>query len=173
MELENLVRKAKSGDRDAFLELMMQHKEYLYRMAFLYTKNQDMACDVVQECVIKSMESIGKLKKPEYFKSWMTRILINCAMTELKKNKKYVQEPEWESGEWTEEEETVSREEKMDLYRAIDLLGYPYKAIIIQKYFFDYRLSEIASLLQMPLGTVKVYHSRAKKKLRIYLEAGQ
>ena len=54
MELEFLVRRARRGDKDAFLELIMLHKEYLYRTAFLYTKNQDMAYDVVQECIIKS-----------------------------------------------------------------------------------------------------------------------
>ena len=90
MELEILVRKAKRGDKDAFLELMLSHKEYLYRTAYLYTRNQELACDAVQECIIKSMESIDKLKKPEFFKSWITRILINCALGELRKNKKYV-----------------------------------------------------------------------------------
>ena len=68
MELEILVRKAKRGDKDAFLELMLSHKEYLYRTAYLYTRNQELACDAVQECIIKSMESIDKLKKPEFFK---------------------------------------------------------------------------------------------------------
>lgn len=171
MELEVLVRKAKRGDKDAFLELMLLHKEYMYRTAFLYTKNQDLACDVVQECIIKSMVSIGGLKKPEYFKSWMTRILINCALSELRKNKRYTPEPEWESEEWAAGEEAVSREEKMDLYHAIDRLEYPYNIIIIQKYFFDYQLNEIAALLQMPLGTVKAYHAKAKEKLKAYLEA--
>ena len=170
MELEILVRKAKRGDKDAFLELMLIHKEYLYRTAYLYTRNQELACDAVQECIIKSMESIDKLKKPEFFKSWITRILINCALGELRKNKKYVQEPEWDTAERAAEE-TLSREEKMDLYQAIDRLDYPYKVIIIQKYFFDYKLQEIAALLDMPLGTVKVYHSRAKETLKNYLAA--
>lgn len=170
MELEILVRRAKRGDQDAFLELMLDCKEYLYRTAFLYTRNQDMACDAVQECIIKSMESIDKLRKPEFFRSWITRILINCALGELRKNKKYAGEPEWDGTEMAAES-TLSQEEKMDLYQAIDRLGYPYKVIIIQKYFFDYKLQEIASLLRMPLGTVKVYHARAKKQLKNYLEA--
>lgn len=60
---------------------------------------------------------------------------------------------------------------KEDLYRAIDRLDYPYKVIIIQKYFFDCKLNDIAELLEMPLGTVKVYHARAKEKLKRYLES--
>ena len=94
MQTEILVRKAKKGDKDAFLELMLMQKEYLYKTAFLYTGNREMALDAVQECTIASMKSIGKLKKPEGFKSWITRILINCALGELRKNNRYVQEPE-------------------------------------------------------------------------------
>lgn len=69
MELEILVRKAKHGDKDAFLELMLSHKEYLYRTAYLYTRNQELACDAVQECIIKSMESIDKLKNRSFSKA--------------------------------------------------------------------------------------------------------
>lgn len=171
MQTEILVRKAKKGDKDAFLELMLMQKEYLYKTAFLYTGNREMALDAVQECTIASMKSIGKLKKPECFKSWITRILINCALGELRKNNRYVQEPEEDAWKDTAQEESdgVSTEEKMDLYQAIEQLVHPYKEIIIQKYFFDYKLEEIAELLRMPLGTVKVYHARAKKMMKKYL----
>ena len=77
-----------------------------------------------------------------------------------------------ESEEWAQEEAPVSVEEKMDLYRAIDHLDYPYKVIIIQKYFFDCKLNDIAELLEMPLGTVKVYHARAKRKAEAVSESG-
>ena len=82
----------------------------------------------------------------------MTRILINCALAELRRNRRYAEEPEWESEEWAQEEAPVSAEEKMDLYRAIDHLDYPYKVIIIQKYFFDCKLNDIAELLEIAVG---------------------
>lgn len=171
MQTEILVRKAQKGDKDAFLELMLMQKEYLYKMAFLYTGNREMALDAVQECTIAGMKSIGKLKRVECFKSWLTRILINCALGEMRKNKRYVQETEEDAWKDTAQEESggVSAEEKLDLYQAIERLGHPYKEIIIQKYFFDYKLEEIADILGMPLGTVKVYHARAKKKMKNYL----
>lgn len=175
MELENLVIKAKQGSKDAFLELMLMHKEYLYRTAFLYTRDRDTARDVVQECIVKSMEAIDGLRKPEFFKTWLTRILINCARSALRQSKKtpVANDPdEWDPDERAGDPDAVSREEKLDLYRAIGRLDYPLKVIIIQKYFFDYRLQEIAGLLHMPLGTVKAYHSKAKKMLKMYLEDG-
>lgn len=75
--MERLARKAIRGNCDAYGQLIHACQNYLYRIAFLYTKNEDDALDVVQDCILKAYESIGKLRKPEYFKTWITRILIN------------------------------------------------------------------------------------------------
>ena len=100
----------------------------------------------------------------------MTRILINCAKQEWRKRDRYdlAEKPELPEEEvmW----ETVSREEKLDLYDAIESLSFPYKAIIIQHYFAGNKLKEIAELLNMPPGTVKAYHARAKSRLKEILE---
>lgn len=79
----------------------------------------------------------------------MIRILINCAQQEWRKRDRYdlAEEPEFpeEKVMW----ETVSREEKLDLYDAIESLSFPYKAIIIQHYFAGNKLKEIAELLNV------------------------
>ena len=69
-----------------------------------------------------------------------------------------------------EDNTALSSEEKMDLYHAIDYLKFPYKEIIVQHYFACNKLTEIAEILDMPIGTVKAYHSKAKAKLREMLE---
>jgi RNA polymerase sigma-70 factor (ECF subfamily) len=71
---------------------------------------------------------------------------------------------------WCEENIELSTEEKLDLYHAIDHLKFPYKEIIIQHYFACNKLTEIAEMLDMPIGTVKAYHSKAKAKLREMME---
>ncbi|MBQ7780846.1 MAG: sigma-70 family RNA polymerase sigma factor [Lachnospiraceae bacterium] len=163
-----LVKAAKRGKISAFETLFLQEKEYLYRTAFLYMKNESDALDLVQECILQCMLSIGKLRNPEYFRTWMTRILINCARQEWKKKGRFVQAEAEE--EQAVSEKVISREEQMDLYHAIDNLAYPYNVIIIQKYFAGMKLDEIAQMLEMPIGTVKVYHARAKSRLREFLE---
>lgn len=168
-EMIYLVERARRGEKDAFAQLFLSEKEYLYKTAFLYTRSQEDALDLVQECILQCMLSIKKLKFPEYYRTWMTRILINCARKEWQKNKHYVQEEDGQD-QIPAQEDDVTREEKMDLYQAIDTLPFLYRCIVVEKYFAGAKLEEIAQMLDMPLGTVKVYHGRAKKQLRELLK---
>ena len=68
------------------------------------------------------------------------------------------------------EEESISIEERMDLYQAIDFLSEKYKNIIILKYFNGLKISEIAYAMDIPEGSVKAYLYRAKTELRHLLE---
>ena len=162
-----LVKQAKNGDKSAFEQLFLLEKEYLYKCAFLYTKNREDALDLVQNCILKCMVSIRELREPKYFRTWMTKIMINCFNNESVKKRKYVLQ---EKEVWKEENTALSAEEKMDLYHAIDHLKFPYKEIIVQHYFASNKLTEIAEMLDMPIGTVKAYHSKAKAKLREMME---
>jgi len=162
-----LVKQAQKGDKKAFEELFLLEKEYLYKCAFLYTKNRENAFDLVQNCIVKCMVSIKELKEPRYFRTWMTKIMINCFNTEIVKQNRYILQDE---EVWYEDKTELSTEEKMDLYQAIDHLKFPYREIIIQHYFACNKLSEIAEMLDMPIGTVKAYHSKAKGALRKMLE---
>lgn len=166
-----LIKLAQKGKKDAMETLFLMEKEYLYKTAFLYMKNKEDALDLVQESILHCIISIKKLKNPEYFRTWMTRILINCAKQEWRKRGRYdvMEETELIQLENLPQEET-SREEKLDLYDAIDGLSFPYKAIIIQYYFVGNSLKDIAKMLDMPAGTVKAYHARAKSKLKNILE---
>lgn len=162
-----LVKQAKNGDKSAFEQLFLLEKEYLYKCAFLYTKNREDALDLVQNCIVKCMVSIRELREPKYFRTWMTKIMINCFNTESAKKRKFVLQ---EEEVWKEENTALSAEEKMDLYHAIDHLKFPYKEIIVQHYFASNKLTEIAEMLDMPIGTVKAYHSKAKARLREMME---
>ena len=83
-----LIRKAKKGDTKAYGELIQLHKDYFYRNAFCYVKNVDLAGDVFQEAVTIGMLSIKDLKNPNYFRTWMTRIIYNCANEMFRKAEK-------------------------------------------------------------------------------------
>lgn len=162
-----LVERAVKGNTDAFGELIAQHQTYLYKLAFMYTKNEQDALDSVQECAMRAMISMDKLREPEYFKTWITRILINCIYQANGKNKKHAVFEEYKEAAC---DEMLSIEERTDLYDAIDLLPPVYKTVIILKYFQGMKIKEISAVMDIPVGSVKGYLSRAKSVLRDLLK---
>lgn len=166
MNLEEKVKKAQKGDDNAFYELISEKKEVLYKLAYTYVKNKEDALDIIQETVYKAYMSIGKLKEAKFFNTYITRILINCALDLIKKNKNLVYtEPLSENNVST----PLVMEKNLDLHDAVDKLNEKYKTIIILKYFQGFTLSEISEILQYPIGTVKTNLHKALKELRIQL----
>lgn len=167
----SLVRRAIRGDDGAFGELMEHYKVYLYKVAYCHCKNQENALDAVQECVTAAYLHIRKVHSPQYFRTWLTRILINVIQKEQKKAALRAEVPYEENWE-TKDQEGMMPEERMDLYHAIDELPQKYRSIIILKYFNDFKISEISQVMEMPEGTVKSFLNRARKMLREKLEGG-
>ncbi|MCM1124667.1 MAG: sigma-70 family RNA polymerase sigma factor [Eubacterium sp.] len=162
-----LVEKAAKGNKEAFGELIIMHQEYLYKLAYLYTKNEQDALDAVQECAMRAMISMDKLREPQYFKTWITRILINSI---YKAQKKCRHDSPFEAYHEAMSEQPLSIEEKTDLYDAIDLLPTTYKTVVILQYFEGMKLKDIAQVMNVPEGSVKAYLFRAREMLRNRLE---
>lgn len=163
-----LVKKAVKGSKSAYGELIAEYQVYLYKTAFLYVKNEADSLDAVQECVTRGLLAIGKLKEPQYFKTWITRILLNCIWQDKKQTQTVSLDEYREKGV-----ENYLIEEKVDLYDAIDSLKEQYKTVVILFYFQELKIREIARIMNIPEGSVKVYLYRAKKQLRRQLEGGQ
>ena len=162
-----LVKKAIHGNVNAYGTLITRCQDYLYRIAFLYVKNEDLALDAVGECILQGFQSIHTLKKPEYFKTWLTRILIRCAVDLFRQ---MMPVAPMDTIQAAAPESSISSEEKWDLYDAIDVLPEKYRTVIILKYFSDMTVSEIAYAMNIPEGSVKAYLSRARKELRACLK---
>ena len=162
-----LVEKAAKGNREAFGELIIMHQEYLYKLAYMYTKNEQDALDAVQECAMRAMISMDKLREPQYFKTWITRILINSI---YRAQQKYRNSSPFEDYNEAAPEQTLSIEEKTDLYDAIDLLPPVYKTVVILQYFQGIKIKDIAEVMGIPTGSVKAYLHRAREVLKRQLE---
>lgn len=157
-----LVKKAVAGNHNAFIEAMKLYNTYLYRTAYLYVKDEHMAQEILQECAYKAFLSIKKLREPRYFKTWITKILINVALAYIKKN---TNEVYLENDSVLYEPQGVSVEEKIDLYNSIDSLRDNYKTAIVLRYFNDMSLENISIIMDIPENTVKTYLRRAKESL--------
>lgn len=159
----SLVKKAMRGNPQAFGDLVRQEQEYLYRMAFLYTRQEEDALDAVQEAILKAYKSLKTLRDPEYFRTWLTRIVINTATDLCRKRRP---DSPLEEADLPFSGEAVGIEDRMDLYAALERLPENYRDVIKLKYFDGLTIREIAHVTGMPEGTVSSNLSRAVKLLR-------
>ncbi|EHK2356784.1 sigma-70 family RNA polymerase sigma factor [Clostridium perfringens] len=165
-----LIKESMKGNKESFGILIKNNKEYLYKMAFLYAKDEQDALEVIHETVYRAFLNIEKLKKAKFFNTWITRILINVSIDFLKKKGK--NEMLDESTPIIKEKCEISTEEKLDLYNAIDLLNDNYKTVIIMMYFNDMKIKDISKVMETPENTVKTYLRRAKQALGEILKEG-
>ncbi len=165
-----LIKESMKGNKESFGILIKNNKESLYKMAFLYVKDEQDALEVIHETVYRAFLNIEKLKKAKFFNTWITRILINVSIDFLKKKGK--NEMLDESTPIRKEKCEISTEEKLDLYNAIDLLNDNYKTVIIMMYFNDMKIKDIAKVMEIPENTVKTYLRRAKQALGEVLKEG-
>ena len=88
--IQKLIKKAKRGNKTAFMQCIESYEADLYRMAFVYMKNEHDALDVVQETILKAYEKINTLKETAYFKTWLIKIVINTSLSKLKKAERVI-----------------------------------------------------------------------------------
>ena len=106
-EIEQLVRRAKKRDPDAFTELMQLHERDMYRTASAILSQDADIADAMQETILTCWEKIDTLQKNRYFKTWMIRILINKCKDILRLGRRMVcveELPEQETGSTVETE---------------------------------------------------------------------
>ena len=167
---ELLFKKAVNGDKESFIQLLDPIKEKLYRVAFMYLKNEDDALDCIQESIIKAIKSLSTLKEPQYFNTWMTRITVNVCKDCIKKNSKVVLVDinDYENSLVTEDSKFEHTE---DIQAVLNQLTETERDLIIMRYLEDMSLKDISKTISVPLGTIKSRLNRTLKKLRVYMEA--
>src|SRR6201997_2526426 len=97
-----LVRAAQKGDMGAFEELVSRHRDKIYARAFSMMRNEDEAVDLSQEAWVKSWQRLKQFQGDSSFGTWMTRIVINLCLDQLRRRKRQrtesIEEMDEESG---------------------------------------------------------------------------
>ena len=149
-------------DKDEFAARTELIKARLYRTAFLYLGSESMALDAVGEAVYRGFASLKKLRQPEFFETWITRILINECKKELRHGKR-------EQPLDTIPEAAAETLDTLPLKEALYRLPRELKEIIILRYFSGFTLAETARSLGIPQGTVVTRQRRALSLLKLEL----
>ncbi len=159
--MKELAEKAVAGDVDAFLELMEENSLAMYKVARGILKNDDDVADAVQDTILTCFEKIHTLRQPEYFKTWLIRILIN----ECKRILVHYQRMNM-PGELPETARQDASLAEFEFKEMLELVDEKYRVILILHYVEGFKLSEIAGLLDLNENTVKTRLSRAKDQIR-------
>ncbi len=182
---KNLIIKCQAGDYDAFEVLVKTYSDRAYSVAFGVMGNHHDAADMTQEAFIKVFRNIKKFNFNSSFNTWLYRIVKNTCIDELRKKKRKPAisldaEIEGDSGDFSiqisddsadiqkilEEQET-----SRVLMEALEQLGEKHRSVLVLADIKGYDYTEVASMLELPVGTVKSRISRAREKLAVILKS--
>ena len=160
------VKKAKEGDVDEIGNIIQESMQSMYRVAFGILKNEDEIYDAISNTTVIVFEKISSLKKEEFFKTWLTRILINECYKIYNQNKKVIYlencTPDTLNSFKVTPQDSL---DELDARNLINNLSKDLKETVMLYYFEEFSVKEIANILNIPEGTVKSRLSNARKEL--------
>src|SRR5438874_5594242 len=176
-EDEALVRAAQKGDMRAFEELVARHRDKIYARAFSMMRNTEEAIDLSQEAWVKAWQRLNQFQGTASFVTWMTRIVINLCLDQLRRLKRL----RAESIEQLDEDlggverqmpvvtpnptERLERSElRLRIDKALGQLSYEHRTVLILHEFEDLEYKEIAKRMGCSIGTVmsRLFYARRK-----------
>ena len=174
---EKLVRAAQKGDMAAFEELVARHRDKIYARAFSMMRNEDEAIDLSQEAWVKGWQRLHQFQGDASFATWMTRIVINLCLDQLRKLKRVradsIDQMDEESGgverqmpvinpNPTERLERGELRQRID--RALNQLSYEHRTVLILHEFEELEYKMIAKKMNCSIGTVmsRLFYARRK-----------
>lgn len=166
--MNTLVEKAQKGDKEAFANLIRRYETSLYRAAKTILKNDDDAADAMQEAALSCWEKIGALRTPDYFGTWLMRILINKAKAIARRQRpitpisafpdKGIEETGYAKVEW--EEMLFELDEK-------------YRMVVMLYYADEYKVREVADILGITQSAVKARLKTAREQMKKCYDFGK
>lgn len=168
--MELLVKRAQRGDAEAFITLIEENKQSMYKVARGFLHNDEDIADAISETVLDCYEKIHTLKQSTYFKTWMIRILINNCKDMIRKQRgdvsietaaKFEDQRAQEQGSLTGFRELVAPLKEKD------------QSIFTLYYVYGLKVREIAACMGMKENTVTSRLKRGRETLRQEMTAAR
>jgi RNA polymerase sigma-70 factor, ECF subfamily len=179
-----LFKAAQRGDMQAFEELVARHRDKIYARAFSMMRNEDDATDLSQEAWVKAWQRLKQFQGDSSFLTWMTRIVINLCLDQLRKHKRQraesIEELEEASGgverqmpvitpNPTEKLERTELRARID--KALGQLSYEHRTVLVLHEFEELEYKEIAKRMQCSIGTVMSRLFYARRKMAVLMQS--
>lgn len=160
-------------EKEEFAQVVWEAQDTMYRMAKSILRSDADCEDAVSQAIVNAFEHLGSLKKPQYAKTWLIRIVMNecCHLAKQRKKEQCYEEDVICIGEWKERYETDwQAEDYSELYTALYELPQVYRTALVLYYMEEYSVAEIAKIQDTSVGNVKMRLSRGRKMLKQLFE---
>jgi RNA polymerase sigma-70 factor (ECF subfamily) len=164
-----LVDLARAGSGDAFGILVDRYRAPVVRLAYRLTRDADEANDIAQDSFMRAYRRIGEFQPDRPFARWLFVIARNASLDSIRRRRRaaaLATAAEGPASEIGPEEYALRNDEAERVHHALDALPPKYRDVLELYYVGSLRYREIAAELDIPIGTVKTYISRAKRRLR-------
>ena len=179
---QTLVRAAQRGDMAAFEELVARHRDKIYARAYSMMRNEEDAIDLSQEAWVKGWQRLAQFQGESSFGTWMTRIVINLCLDQLRRQKRQraesIEAMDEESGGVERQMPVVTvnptaglerGELRQRIDRALGQLSYEHRTVLVLHEFEEMEYKEIAKTMGCSIGTVMSRLFYARRKLAVLL----
>ncbi len=183
---QEVVAEARAGRQAAYRELVRRYERPIFSLIYRMVRDRELAEDLAQETFVKALNAVESYRPEFKFSSWIFKIANNVAIDHLRRRElstlsldgsphaatpEAIQATALQLGDRQETalEELEARELGGEIEQAIGRLRPEYRACILMRHVEGRPYEEIATLLDLPLGTVKTYIHRARNELRLYL----
>ena len=165
--MDKLIKEAKGGDPDAFARLMRSQMQSMYKTAGAILFNDEDVADAISDTILACWENLSGLKNNRFFKTWMTRILVNKC-SDIIRRKKYFIGDELPDMPYTE-----SGYENAEWKEAIGQIPEKYRLVMLLYHIEGFSTGDIGEILDIPEGTVRSRLARGREYLaREYAKKG-
>jgi RNA polymerase sigma-70 factor (ECF subfamily) len=183
----HLIERVCSGDLYAFQEIVERYKKKVYYIAYDIVGDHHDAEDVSQEVFIKMYRALDRFRKDAKMSSWLYQIAVNTSIDSLRRKKtkprinvedldqvrRREQALESASPEANPERRAVTSLMQEHIDRALHKITPQERAVFVMRHYNEFKIKEIADVLDVSSGTVKSLLFRALKKLRKELASPQ
>ena len=154
-------------DESVFIDSVMEHQDTLLSIAYSYLRNRQDALEAIQEMTCRAWIKRRTLKNEKAFKSWIIRILIYVCIDEQRRRKRTILQPDESMEKNIPASWMISaRDNRIAMQSLLLKIKPKYRHVLLLKYYNDMTLTDIASILGKPEGTIKTWQHKGLEQLR-------
>jgi RNA polymerase sigma-70 factor (ECF subfamily) len=169
-----LVQASQQGDQEAFAVLVQRHQRRVFNLSWRMLQDYEDASEITQESFLAAWQGLPAFRGEARFTTWLYRITYNCCLQQLERRKRErslqaaVQvEQILEERNKKQAEDALERRDRQAIVREqLEQLPARYRVVLILRHFQELTYEEIANILSMPVGTVKIHLFRARNLLK-------